>query len=340
MFNLKFFKADPSTFVIRSVNGHVKSQGQGLSFWYNSATTSIAALPLSAQETPFIFNFQTADFQSLRVQGQLSFQVSAPEKTAGVLNFVLNRDGKTYATDDPMKLNDRIVRAAQTIIQAEIQSTPLRRALLLSQSLVALVQSRLSQQAALEALGITILDFSVTAITPTPETARALEAEARESLLKEADDAIYARRKSSVEQERTIKEAELETALSVQKKEQQIEESRLENERALLREQAAMAQERLAAEIGEEQQRQTLVSLSADNQRVQSDADAYAIETKMKAYRELPVENLKALALSRMAPEQLMAMAFESLAQNAGKIGELNIAPDMFSQMMKKVSKA
>ena len=334
MFNLKFFKADPSTFVIRSVNGHVKSQGQGLSFWYNSATTSIAALPLSAQETPFIFNFQTADFQSLRVQGQLSFQVSAPEKTAGVLNFVLNRDGKTYATDDPMKLNDRIVRAA------EIQSTPLRRALLLSQSLVALVQSRLSQQAALEALGISILDFSVTAITPTPETARALEAEARESLLKEADDAIYARRKSSVEQERTIKEAELETDLSVQKKEQQIEESRLENERALLREQAAMAQERLAAEIGEEQQRQTLVSLSADNQRVQSDADAYAIETKMKAYRELPVENLKALALSRMAPEQLMAMAFESLAQNAGKIGELNIAPDMFSQMMKKVSKA
>lgn len=202
------------------------------------------------------------------------------------------------------------------------------------------MQSRLSQQAALEALGITILDFSVTAITPTPETARALEAEARESLLKEADDAIYARRKSSVEQERTIKEAELETDLSVQKKEQQIEESRLENERTLLREQAAMAQERLAAEIGEEQQRQTLVSLSADNQRVQSDADAYAIETKMKAYRELPVENLKALALSRMAPEQLMAMAFESLAQNAGKIGELNIAPDMFSQMMKKGSKA
>lgn len=239
-----------------------------------------------------------------------------------------------------MKLNDRIVRAAQTIIQAEIQSTPLRRALLLSQSLVALVQSRLSQQAALEALGITILDFSVTAITPTPETARALEAEAWESLLKEADDAIYARRKSSVEQERTIKEAELETDLSVQKKEQQIEESWLENERTLLREQAAMAQERLAAEIGEEQQRQTLVSLSADNQRVQSDADAYAIETKMKAYRELPVENLKALALSRMAPEQLMAMAFESLAQNAGKISELNIAPDMFSQMMKKVSKA
>ncbi|MEG0277948.1 MAG: SPFH domain-containing protein [Morganella sp. (in: enterobacteria)] len=340
MLNLRFFKADPSTFVIKSVNGTVRHQGKGLSFWYNTATTSVAALPLNAQETPFIFNFQTADFQSLRVQGQLSFQISSPEKTAGVLNFTLNKDGKTYASEDPMKLSDRVVRAAQTIIQAEIQATPLRRALLLSQSLVALVQSRLSQLTALEAQGLVVLDFSVTAITPTPETARALEAEARESLMKEADDAIYARRKSSVEQERTIKEAELETDLSIQQKEQEIEEARLENERTLLREQAEMAQERLAAEIGEEEQRRTLVSLSAQNQRVQSEADAYSIETKMKAYRELPVENLKALALSRMAPEQLMAMAFESLAQNAGKIGELNISPDMFSQMMKKGSKA
>ena len=38
----------------------------------------------------------------------------------------------------------------------------------------------------------------VSAISPTPETKQALEAEAREAILKEADDAIYARRKSSV----------------------------------------------------------------------------------------------------------------------------------------------
>ncbi len=58
----------------------------------------------------------------------------------------------------------------------------------------------------------------------------------------------------------------------------------------------------------------------------------------MKAFKELPVENLKAMALANMEPEQLMAMAFESLAQNAGKIGELNIAPEMFGKMMRKVA--
>ncbi|EMT6575699.1 MULTISPECIES: SPFH domain-containing protein [Providencia] len=336
MFNFKYFKADSSTFVIQSVNGKVRKQGKGLSFWYNSDKTSIAALPLNAQEAPFIFNLQTSDFQSLRIQGQISFQVVAAEKTADVLNFNLTKDGKSYASEDPLKLSDRVVRAAQTIIQAKIQTTSLRDALLISQSLVTLVSKQLAEQAAIESLGIAILDVSIAAIAPSPETLKALEAQARESILKEADDAIYARRKFSVEQERTIKEAELETDLSVQAKEQQIEEARLDNERKLLRERAEIKQEELTAQVSAEAKRNELVALSVENQRIQSDADAYAIESKMKAYSQLPVENLKALALAKMGPEQLMAMAFESLAQNAGKIGELNISPDLFGQLMKK----
>lgn len=339
MFNFKYFKADSSTFVIQSVNGKVRKQGKGLSFWYNSDKTSIAALPLNAQEAPFIFNLQSSDFQSLRIQGQISFQVVAAEKTADVLNFNLTKDGKSYASEDPLKLSDRVVRAAQTIIQAKIQTTSLRDALLISQSLVTLVSKQLAEQAAIESLGIAILDVSIAAIAPSPETLKALEAQARESILKEADDAIYARRKFSVEQERTIKEAELETDLSMQAKEQQIEEARLDNERKLLRERAEIKQEELTAQVSAEAKRNELVALSVENQRIQSDADAYAIESKMKAYSQLPVENLKALALAKMGPEQLMAMAFESLAQNAGKIGELNISPDLFGQLMKKGAK-
>ncbi|EPK8021935.1 SPFH domain-containing protein [Providencia huaxiensis] len=339
MINFKYFKADSSTFVIQSVNGKVRKQGKGLSFWYNSDKTSIAALPLNAQEAPFIFNLQTADFQSLRIQGQISFQVKQPEKTADVLNFNLSKDGKSYASEDPLKLNDRVVRAAQTVIQAKIQTTSLRDALLISQSLVVLVSQQLAVQAVIESLGIEILDVSISAIAPLPETLKALEAQARESILKEADDAIYARRKFSVEQERTIKEAELETDLSVQAKEQQIEEARLDNERKILRERAEIEQEELIAQVNAEAKRNELVALSVENQRIQSDADAYSIESKMKAYSQLPVENLKALALAKMGPEQLMAMAFESLAQNAGKIGELNISPDLFGQLMKKGGK-
>jgi regulator of protease activity HflC (stomatin/prohibitin superfamily) len=339
MFGFNYFKADPSTFVIKSVNGKARTSGKGLSFWYYTPTTSIAALPISAQETPFIFNLQTSDFQSIRIQGQVSFLINAPEVTATAMNFNLKNDGATYVSEDPLKLGDNVLRVIQTIIQNKIQSTKLRSALVMNKELLGLLQESLANNASLKSMGLKIMDISIEAIVPSPETAKALEAEARESILKEADDAIYARRKFSVEQERTIQEAELETELSIQQKQQELAEARLENERALLREQAAMEQERLESDVKAEKQRQELVSLSVENQRAQSDADAYAIEQKMKAYRELPVESLKAMAMAKMSPEQLMATAIESLASNAGKIGELNLGPDLISQFARKVAK-
>lgn len=338
MLGLHFFKADPSTFVIKSVNGKVRKSGKGLSFWYYAPTTSIAALPVNAQEAPFYYNLQTSDFQTLRVQGQVSFTIDAPERTADAMNFTLKSDGVTYVSEDPMNVGDKVLRVIQTIVQNKIQETPLRAALVLNKALLSLLKTELDESVSLKNLGLKVLDITIVSIVPSPETAKALEAEAREAILKEADDAIYARRKFSVEQERTIKEAELETDLSVQQKEQELAVARLENDMTLLRERAAIARERLASEIAEETQRNELVTRKVENQRTQSDADAYAIEQMMKAYRELPVESMKALAMAKMSPEQLMATAFESLASNAGKIGELNIGPDLLSQFARKVA--
>ena len=43
-------------------------------------------------------------------------------------------------------------------------------------------------------------------------------------LLKEADDAIYERRLASIDQEKRVKESELETEVAMQRKEQEIQE--------------------------------------------------------------------------------------------------------------------
>lgn len=340
MFGIKYYKADASTFVIKTVSGTAQQQGKGLSFFYNAATTSIAAIPVSVQEAPFIFNLQTADFQSITVQGQLSFQVSDPVKMAEMLNFTLKKDGVTWVSEDPLKLADRVIRVVGVVIHNQIEAASLRDALRISQKLVTRLNQLCNENAVLDAMGISLLDVTIAAVKPTPETSKALEAEARESILKEADDAVYSRRKSAVEQERMIKDAELETELSIQQKEQQIEESRIENERTLLRATAETERERLQASIESENQRQALVTLEVDNKRLEADANAYAISSRMTAFRELPVENLKAMALANMQPEQLMAMAFDSLAQNADKIGELTITPDLFGQMMKKGNRA
>lgn len=339
MFGVRYYKADASTFVIKTVNGKVLKQGKGLSFFYNASTSSIAAVPVNAQEAPFIFNLKTADFQQIKVQGQVTYKIQDPEKTAAIFNFNLKKDGVNYISEDPIKLGDRIVRATQTIIQNQVQDVTLKSALRLSQALVKGLNQELGQHAVLQELGIVVLDVTISAISPSSETHRALEAEAREAILKEADDAIYLRRKSSVEQERTIKAAELQTELFVQQKEQEIEESRIQNERAVLRGHAETEHERIQSDIDAETQRKALVAIQAENSREQADVEAYAMSARINAFKNLPVENLKAMALANMQAEQLMAVAFDSLAQNADKIGELNISPDLLGQAMKQANR-
>lgn len=336
MFGIRYFKADSSTYVIKTSGGKIRQQGKALSFFYNAASTSIAAIPMNVQEAPFIFALQTADYQEVSVQGQVSYRITEPASIADLLNFTLKNNGQAYVSEDPLKLGDQVVRMVQAIVQARVQAVTLRDALGLNQELVVSIRKGLAEQAAQGALGIGVVNVNIAAIQPMPETARALEAEAREAILKEADDAIYARRKFAVEQERTIKEAELKTELIVQQKEQEIEESRIANERAILRGTNETERERLAAEIEAESRRSELVDLKVTNGKQEADLEAYSIVARMRAFTELPVENLKALALANMEPEQLMAMAFESLAQNAAKIGELNIAPEMFGRMVSK----
>src|SRR4029450_433783 len=94
-------------------------------------------------------------------------------------------------------------------------------------------RATLTASPALQALGVEVLGFSVLAIKPVPETAKALEAEARERLLREADDAIYSRRNNAVEQERKIRENELNTEVAVQTKQREIDETRLSAQIAL-----------------------------------------------------------------------------------------------------------
>jgi hypothetical protein len=213
---------------------------------------------------------------------------------------------------------------------------PLKQALFINEELFGRVEAELKANPSLDTMGVEILDLSIAAISPSPETAKALEAKQREEILKQADDAIYARRKCAVEQERTIQEAELATKLFVQQKEQQIEEDRIAKEREILRAKAATAKERIQSKIDEENQNREYVAIRTENKKQESDADAYAISAKMKAYKELSADYIKALAMSQMNPEQIMASAFESFAQNASKIGELNIGQDSFGRMLRR----
>lgn len=82
------------------------------------------AVPIQSREIPFIFEKVTRDFQTVTIQGQLSYRIADPERTAKSLNFTLRAGGKGYESDDPEKLHERVVAVAQVVVQRLIHESP------------------------------------------------------------------------------------------------------------------------------------------------------------------------------------------------------------------------
>ncbi|MFT7185625.1 MAG: hypothetical protein ACI84K_001007 [Pseudohongiellaceae bacterium] len=333
MFNIKYIKVDPTTFLMQFKKGQVKRKGSGLSLWYYAPSTSLVAVPTGTSDLPFIFKETTQDYQEVTVQGQLVYRIAEPEKLAALMNYTLKSDANssnlTYRAEDPDKLRNRILNLIQVKMSASIENMKLRESLSASQVLVKKIKTDLVSSDVLTTLGIEVIDLSIVAIKPAPETSRALEASVREQLLEEADDALYRRRNASIEQERVVKENELSTELAIEAKQREIKEAKLKAERALQEQRREMKRELLAAEVEQEQQRQELVELATDNARKQADGKAYEIAETMKALSKVDAKVLEAMTMGNLDPQQLMAQAFRELAGGAEKIGQLNIAPDL-----------
>jgi regulator of protease activity HflC (stomatin/prohibitin superfamily) len=328
MFGLKYIKADPSTHLMLFKKGNVIQEGVGVSFFYYAPSSSLVAIPSNSKELPFVFRLQTADFQELSLQGQITYRIEKPREAAKMLNFTIEPKGQ-YVSDDPKKLDERVQRAVQVLLRNHIESMTLKNALTCARQLTLDLKQGLASIDAITSLGVRITDVSLTAIKPTPETGKALEAEIRESLLKEADSAIYARRLASIEQEKSVKESELETEKAIQKKQQDLETSKLEAARLRKQQQFKINQETIQAQIGDEKQLEQLVTINAANERARGDVQAYKIQVQMQAYQNIDIEKLKVMSMSGMKPEQLIAQAIENLTQGDNKVGNLNLSPDL-----------
>ncbi len=334
MLSIKFIKFQPTTYVLQFKNGVVKREGAGLAFFYYAPTTSMVAVPMGSEDVPFIFEEKSSDFQLITVQGQVTYRITDPKKIGALLNFSINPVTQQYISDDPKKLSQRIINAVKVLTRKGLQDLPLRDALKATDSLATVVTNAVKGNSELQAMGIEILGLSILAIKPTPETSRALEAQAREQILKEADEAVYARRNAAVEQERRIKENELNTEIAVETKRRQIRETQMEAERSIQRTQHELQQAEMDAKISLEAKNTELVTLAMENARQEADVKAHAVSVLMQAYSGVDPKLLQALAMSGMQPNQMMAMAFQDIAGNADKIGQLNITPDLLREII------
>lgn len=296
MIQIGFFKGEPTDYVIKYVSGRVAREGMGLAFFYLRHNTSIVTVPTSSTDVDFVFSEVTSNFQSVTIQGQFTYRVRNPQQVAALLNFAVDPRTRSYLSDDPDRLPQRITNVIQMETRREIQARSLEETLRDSESIAAEVLRRIRETALLESMGVELLSVYFLSARPTPEVAKALEAEYRETLLRNADEAIYARRAAAVEEERKIKENELNTEITL------------------------------------EQQRQQLIELEGGNAQQEADYRGRALEREAE-YQARATE-MALGAYRTLEPRMVLALAMKELGQNAHQVGNLTITSEILAALL------
>jgi hypothetical protein len=332
MFGIKHIKFDSMTFVLQYKNGKVKREGRGLSFFYFAPNSSIIAIPMGSNDLPFIFEETTHDYQTISIQGQISYKISTPKTLSDVLDFTISDNGQ-YKKNDIEKLNQRIINEAQTATASFIHEIKLKDAIRSAKLIEERILTGLTTSTSVGMLGIEILGANILAIQATPEMARALETETREKLQQEADQAIYERRNFAVEQERKIKESELNTEIAVEEKQKQIAEKKMESEVQKADNDRKLREMQLAADIAIENQRKQFIDQKTANDKKEAETQGFVIETTLKPYKDMDWKILTALN-NNPDPKFNISLAFRQMAENAEKIGNLNISPELLETLL------
>ena len=296
MLNIGYFKGLPTEYVIKYSGGALAKEGPGLAFYYLKHNTQVMTVPTSSMDSNFVFNEVTNNFQSVTIQGQFTYRIHDPKKASALLNFTLDPASRSYVSNDPDRLPQRITNVIQTATRSELESRSLEEVLARFEAIAAAAGNRIKEARLLESLGVELLSVFFTSAQPTPEVARALEAEYRESLLRKADEAVSARRAAAVEEERKIKENELNTEISLEEK------------------------------------RKKLITLAGENARLEAENKGAAREIEAKSNakaRELELGVYKALE-----PKMLTALAMNELGQRAAKIGNLTITTELLASLL------
>ncbi|MFV0540251.1 MAG: SPFH domain-containing protein [Aestuariibaculum sp.] len=334
MFGINYIKFDSMNYVIHYKNGKISKEGRGLSFFYFSPNSSIVSIPVQSNDFQFVFNETTQDYQEVTLQGQITYKIENPKQLAETLDFTVTPK-KQYLKNDYEKIQQRIINEAQTASASIIQRLSLKEALRQLEGIESEIFSCVQKSKTVKMLGLEILSVNVLGVTPNPEMARALEAQTRESLQKEADQAVYERRNFAVEQERIIRESELNTEIAVEEKQKQIVEKKMETDVVKQENDQKLKEMEMASNISLEDKKKKLIDIQVTNEKKKADMEEYMLQATLKPYKDLDWKTLMAIGNKGNSPSNNIALAFRELAENADKIGNLNISPELLESLVK-----
>ena len=287
MLGIEYFKAEPTEYARIRVGKRIKKEGAGISGYYLPFRTTIEMASVATGDQPFYFTEFSTDNQEVNIQGGFIYKALDPKRVMEEYNFSIDPQTKEYLADGFQKLPDYILQIIKGKTRNIVQGASLKDILVMGDSLAEQLMELLAAEDLHARMGVELKNIYITSIRPTPEIAKALEAEYREQLLQKADEAIYARRAQAVENERVIQQNELKTKIELEEKKKE------------------------------------LVDLEGKNILQKAEYRARAKERELKAFEQV-------------GADMVTAQALLALGENAQKIGNLTITPELLAGILKK----
>ena len=199
---IRYKKFEPTEYVIKVKRGEVVQKGLGLSFFYNTLTTSMIVVPATAFDAPFAFDgIMTSDFQDVSVQGDISYTISDYEKASRMVDFSYKntkKENQTALAEAKQKMAKRMINLAKVYATKFMSTRDVRTAMISGDALAEALRENLKQDMTMREFGLELISVSILGILAKPDTQKALEAATREEILRQQDDAIYKRRNAAI----------------------------------------------------------------------------------------------------------------------------------------------
>jgi regulator of protease activity HflC (stomatin/prohibitin superfamily) len=295
MFGYIYFKPRPTDYVVIYSGGRARRQGQGLAGFVFRPWTTASAVPTDARDDIFAVEAMTQDFQTVTVQGLLTFRIVDAPTAAARQDFNVNLATGQHIGEPMKQIVERLRGIVQTACRDALVRLPLADALSTSDALSRAIKERVASDAKLKEDGIGVDRVLVLSVKPAPEIRKALEADLREQLLRRADAAMFERRRAATTDEHELK-------LKDEKNKRELAETELGNQLAL------------------EEERRRLAEAKAETLRTEAEAQARAVREQLKPFAELP-------------PKQLAAIALRDWAIKGGQISSLSLGGDVLNDL-------
>ncbi len=264
-FPFSFYHGGPADYIVKYVGGSLRKQGKGL-VCLVGPRTSIVRVPSTDQSHSFSFTEMTRDGQQIIAQGELQTRLDIA-RIIERRDYSVDPRTDAYLSEDPDRIGEEVAHALQAFVRDYACRKTLEEMLVSAADLALTLNIEGEAHASEFAdLGVKIIKVFVTSVAPANlDLKKALEAKAREIMLANADKAVADRRKAAAESDRTLKQYDAETAMT------------LERERA------------------------ALIEARNTNLLKEATADAEATEKRMAPYKSMPAATLLALGIKDMA---------------------------------------